>query len=118
MRDFAPHIHRQRLIVEGVYNRMLTSDTVDRIVQGLAKTLGALLIQVPRVMRVAEQTDPTHKGFEVLVTWGKSGCQFYTWEDSNFFTCDVYSGKEFDPITVFDYLLKVLDCKEIDMRIA
>jgi hypothetical protein len=95
VRDLAPNIHRQRLVVEGSVTRQITREDIVRYL----KELGQLT-----EMRVL--TEPvTHQspmyGWAGWVHWETSGAHFYAWDEPyQFFSVDVYTCKAFDPDAV------------------
>ena len=95
MRDLAPDIHRQRLVVEGT---VLAPIDADRIVTYLTR-IGSLT-----QMRVLAEP-VTHKsplyGWAAWVHWETSGAHFYAWDVPRlFFSVDIYTCKAFDPDAV------------------
>jgi len=86
VRDLAPNIHRQRLVVEGSVTRQITREDIVRYL----KELGQLT-----EMRVL--TEPvTHQspmyGWAGWVHWETSGAHFYAWDEPyQFFSVDVYT---------------------------
>ena len=95
MRDLAPTIVRQRLVVEGTIDEPVTAG---QIVEYL-KALGALA-----QMRVL--TEPvTHEsplyGWAGWVHWETSGAHFYAWDRPVlFFSVDMYACRAFSPEAV------------------
>jgi hypothetical protein len=95
MRDLAPEIHRQRLVVEG----LIAAPIVEEDIKVYLKELGC-------VMGMRVLTDPvTHRsplyGWAGWVHWETSGAHFYAWDvPCLFFSVDLYTCKAFDPDAV------------------
>ncbi len=101
MKDLCPEIHRQRLVVEGLYEGAYTKKHLKEFLEGLSKHLGMRIIFGPIVKDVAGSVNPKHKGFECVVIWAESGVNLYTWNHFGFFTIDIYTCKKFSvPKTV------------------
>jgi len=98
MRDLAPSIVRQRLVVEGTISSPIG---VEAIVEYL-KRIGELAD-----MRVL--TEPvTHLsplyGWAGWVHWETSGAHFYAWDEPHlFFSVDMYACKAFDPWLIVEF---------------
>jgi S-adenosylmethionine decarboxylase len=96
--DLAPHIHRQRLVVEGLVTAPIAAADIVRYL----KEIGQLT-----QMRVL--TEPvTHRsplyGWAGWVHWETSGAHFYAWDEPHqFFSVDIYTCKAFnaDAVTAF-----------------
>jgi len=91
MRDLAPQIHRQRLVVEGTVTSSISAEDIVRYLKDLG-----------RVTRMSVLTEPvTHRspmyGWAGWVHWETSGAHFYAWDTPHrFFSVDVYTCKAFD----------------------
>lgn len=98
MRDLAPTIVRQRLVVEGT---VVAPVTAEKIVEYL-KAIGPLAH-----MRVL--TEPvTHEsplyGWAGWVHWETSGAHFYAWDQPVlFFSVDMYACRAFAPETIVEF---------------
>jgi len=91
MRDLAPGIHRQRLVIEGLVTSSISAEDIVRYL----KDLGSLT-------EMSVLTEPvTHRspmyGWAGWVHWETSGAHFYAWDAPyRFFSVDVYTCKAFD----------------------
>ena len=108
MRDLAPSIVRQRLVVEGT----VTSPIAGEAIVDYLKLIGALA-----EMRVL--TEPvTHLsplyGWAGWVHWETSGAHFYAWDvPALFFSVDMYTCKAFDPQTIVNFTRQYFDATDI-----
>ena len=97
MRDLAPEIFRQRLVVEG-----LCSAPID------ALAIGSYLSQLSKTIDMVTLTEPvTHQsplyGWAGWIHWETSGAHFYAWDVPRlFFSVDVYACKPFSAEDVVD----------------
>ena len=98
MRDLAPDIHRQRLVVEGLCRVPIDAATIRDYLAKLSETIDMVTL-----------TDPvTHKspmyGWAGWIHWETSGAHFYAWETPRlFFSVDIYACKAFVPADVVAY---------------
>ena len=108
MRDLAPEIHRQRLVIEG----LVTTPILEEDIKVYLKELGSIAD-----MRVL--TEPvTHQsplyGWAGWVHWESSGAHFYAWDVPRlFFSVDIYTCKRFDAIAATKFTRDALDAVEI-----
>ena len=117
MKNFAPDIYRQRLIVEGIYTcELLEASDLNVFLMELADKLKMTIVFGPHVMNLAGEINPKHAGFEAITIWSESGCQLYTWNRNNFFTCDIYSCKKFDVKETVDFIRDFFMAQEIEYR--
>lgn len=92
MKDLAPEICRQRLVIEGYPSDPITSDMIKEYLSKLSDTIGMSALITP----------VTHKskrfGWAGWIHWETSGAHFYAWEQPRlFFSVDIYTCKAFEP---------------------
>lgn len=90
MRDLAPEICRQRLVIEGYPTESLSDTVIKEYLRQLSDTL-----------KMKTLIDPvTHRseryGEAAWIHWESSGAHFYAWETPRlFFSVDIYTCKKF-----------------------
>jgi S-adenosylmethionine/arginine decarboxylase-like enzyme len=89
VRDLAPHIHRQRLVIEGTPTETISADDISSYLSALSVELDMVEILSP----VMHQSDLY--GWAGWIHWETSGAHFYAWDDPRFFSVDIYTCKEF-----------------------
>lgn len=92
MKDLAPDIYRQRLVIEGYPNQAISGDEIADYLSQLSD-----VITMKRLI-----TPVTHKsetfGWAGWIHWETSGAHFYAWEQPRlFFSVDIYTCKMFKP---------------------
>jgi hypothetical protein len=108
VRDLAPEIHRQRLVVEG-----LCPQPID------AASIREYLSQLSKAIDMVELTEPvTHQsplyGWAGWIHWETSGAHFYAWDEPRlFFSVDVYACKPFAPEAVVELTREWFDASEV-----
>jgi hypothetical protein len=91
MRDLAPMIHRQRLVIEGTCRAPITEEQICSYLLKLSDVCEMRLLIEP----VTHRSD--RYGWAGWVHWENSGAHFYAWETPNlFFSVDIYTCKPFD----------------------
>lgn len=108
MKDLAPNIYRQRLVIEGYPKKPITDSDIK-----------AYLHELATVADMTELLSPvTHRsdlyGWAGWIHWETSGAHFYAWEQPLlFFSVDIYTCKEFNPQAVVEFTQKFFDTTEI-----
>lgn len=98
MRDLAPMIYRQRLVVEGLVSEPIGEEQIR-----------AYLSELSDVCEMKRLIDPvTHCseqfGWAGWVHWETSGAHFYAWDDPvPFFSVDIYTCRPFEPMRAVEF---------------
>lgn len=96
MKDLAPEIFRQRLLLEGFWGGELDEDGVRGLLLGLAARLGLSTYGEPAVFSPGGRGKAANQGFDAFVPLVDSGIAGYFWSSRRFFSVLVYSCKAFD----------------------
>jgi len=97
MRDLAPQVFRQRLIVEAIYARELDAEVVEEFLLGLAGEMGLKVYGKPLVHSPAGMGSAANQGFDAFVPLIDSGISAYFWSQARLASVLVYSCKPFEP---------------------
>ena len=93
LRDLAPRIHRQRLVIEGIPAAPIDAAAIVDYLKGLSDVCGMLTLIDP----ITHRSD--RYGWAGWIHWETSGAHFYAWESPVlFFSVDIYTCKRFDPM--------------------
>ena len=91
MRDLAPTIHRQRLVIEGIPGATITSNGIVTYLSRLSTVLG-----MQTLMQPLAHLSPKF-GWAGWIHWETSGAHLYAWDEPMlFFSVDIYTCKAFD----------------------
>ena len=108
MRDLAPEIHRQRLVVEGVCREPIDAPAI----AGYLSRLSVAIDMVQLIEPVTHQS-PLY-GWAGWIHWETSGAHFYAWDVPRlFFSVDVYACKPFSAVTVVELTRERFEATEI-----
>ncbi len=108
MKNLAPSIHRQRLVIEGYPSEPVTDEHIKQY-----------LSELSRVLDMTELLSPvTHRsdlyGWAGWIHWETSGAHFYAWEQPLlFFSVDVYTCKPFNPDDAIEFTRKFFSTSSI-----
>jgi S-adenosylmethionine decarboxylase len=97
--DLAPDICRQRLIIEGTLHNVFLPEDMTQYAKEISKVLNMEPITSPVLNH-----EPKY-GWCAFVHWKESGMHIYTWDNRlpKFFSVDIYTCKEFDPMDAVRY---------------
>lgn len=96
MKDLAPQIYRQRLLIEGLYEIDVQVDTVHEFFAALLTGLGVNAAGEAIVNSSLGQGKPENQGIEAFMPLIESGVALYTWQSSRFISLIIYTCKAFD----------------------
>lgn len=111
MKNLAPMIFRQRLIVEGIPRKTIDSKEIKKYLSALGKILNMKVLIEPI----------THKsskfGWSGWVHWETSGSHFYAWDTPiTFFSVDIYTCKKFDPQKAISFTKRFFRTKQLSYK--
>ena len=90
MKNLAPNITRQRLIIEATCNNLINEKQIKEYLIKLSSTLGM------KTLCEAMTHQSIKFGWAGWIHWEASGCHFYAWDKpSPFLSVDIYTCKEF-----------------------
>lgn len=94
MKDLAPDIYRQRLVIEGYPHRSITDSDIRTYLRLLSEET-----EMTQLMEPVTHSSPTY-GWAGWIHWETSGAHFYAWDQPRlFFSVDIYTCKPFRPRT-------------------
>lgn len=113
MKDLAPDIYRQRLIIEGYPAQPISDEQIKTYLSELSTKLDMHQLIEP----VTHRSDLY--GWAGWIHWETSGAHFYAWEQPLlFFSVDIYTCKAFDPQTAIEYTKDFFATSEIVFKEA
>ena len=111
MRDLAPEIYRQRLIIEGYPTEPLKAEDIKRYLRQLSDELKMIILIDP----VTHRSDTY--GEAAWIHWESSGAHFYAWDVPRlFFSVDIYACKEFDAEDAVEFTQKFFNASDITYK--
>ena len=96
MKNIAPDILRQRLLIEGYYTVDIDGQRVRDLLLKLAEHLNLRVYGEPIVQSPGGLGQQHNAGYDAFVPLIDSGISAYIWSQSRFFSIIVYSCKPFD----------------------
>jgi S-adenosylmethionine decarboxylase len=111
MKDLAPDIYRQRLVIEGYPARPISDSDIKRYLSELSTKLNMKQLIEP----VTDRSDIY--GWAGWIHWETSGAHFYAWEQPRlFFSVDIYTCKAFDPADAVDFTWRFFEASVVEYK--
>ena len=116
MRDLAPDIVRQRLLIEGLYDREIAGADVERYLVDVAAHLGLRTYGNPIVHAPGGAGKDENEGFDAFIPLIDSGISLYVWSKRRFFAAVLFTCKAFDANAALEFTRRYFAAAEIDSR--
>ena len=116
MKDLAPGIFRQRLLIEGIYEIDVQVETIERFFEALTAGLGVSAAGDAVVNSSIGQGRPENQGIEAFLPLIESGVAVYTWQSSRFLSVILYTCKAFDEGRALEIVRDFFELSEMEYK--
>lgn len=116
MRDLAPDIVRQRLLIEGLYEREITREDVEHYLIGIAAHLSLRTYGSPIVHAPGGAGKDANEGFDAFIPLIDSGISLYVWSKRRFFAAVLFTCKAFDEQAALAFTREFFGAKDLEHR--
>lgn len=98
MKDLAPNIYRQRLLIEGTYTIEVSEDDIRQYFNTILSELNLTSYKDPIIHNSLSEGigKEENQGFEAFIPLIESGIAVYTWSKDKFFSIVLFTCKEFN----------------------
>ena len=96
MKNLAPEIFRQRLLIEGYYSEEVTRESLAGYLAGIAAHLGLRAYGEPAIFSPGGEGKAENQGFDAFLPLVDSGISAYVWTSRKFVSIFLYTCKGFD----------------------
>lgn len=104
MKDLAPNIKRQRLLIEGYYTVDADESVIEEYFKGITEHLKLRMYGKPIIFSPGgEDGKAENQGYDAFVPLIDSGISVYVWSQSKFLSLIIYTCKEFDEHKALEY---------------
>jgi len=111
MKDLAPEIYRQRLVLEGYPNQAISDNEIKQYLSELSSKIDMHALITP----VTHRSDKF--GWAGWIHWETSGAHFYAWEEPRlFFSVDIYTCKSFVPQAAVQFTKDFFNIDTLEYR--
>ncbi|MDA0225408.1 MAG: S-adenosylmethionine decarboxylase [Proteobacteria bacterium] len=108
MKDLAPRIFRQRLLIEAYYGVTLERESLEALLNGLAARLALRAYGAPVIFSPGSAASGQNQGFDAFLPLADSGISAYVWSEQRFISVLLYTCKRFEPRDALEHLRTVL----------
>jgi S-adenosylmethionine decarboxylase len=116
VRDLAPGILRQRLLIEGFFTTRVDRAAVEQYLTGVAAALELKAYGTPIVHDPSGEGKPENQGFDAFIPLIDSGISLYIWSAPRFFATVLFTCKVFDVTRALDYTRRHFGAVEVEYR--
>ena len=113
MRDLAPDITRQRLLIEGCYTSVVDRHAVQRYLLELAAHLDLRSYDEPVIHSPGGIGKAENAGFDAFLPLIDSGISLYVWSERRFFAVVLFACKRFDVARALDFTREFFAATEL-----
>lgn len=103
MKNIAPEIVRQRLLIEGYFTHEITREVLSSFLFGIADQLNLKVYGEPTIFSPAGMGKEENQGFDAFIPLIDSGISAYVWSKNKFFSVILYTCKNFDTEAAISY---------------
>ena len=96
MRNLAPSIKRQRLLIEGFYQIDVTKETIVDYFKSITSALELRMYGDPIIFSPGGEGKEENQGYDAFVPLIDSGISLYVWSNAKFISLIIYTCKSFD----------------------
>lgn len=95
MKDIAPHIMRQRLVIEGFFQSDVDEKRIREFFSGITNKLKLRTYGDPIIHATGKKGKKINQGFDCFIPLIDSGIALYVWGNARFFSTVIYTCKKF-----------------------
>ncbi len=114
MKNLAPDILRQRLLIEANYNKTVSQRDVETFLRTLPAALNLRIYSDPVVYSPAGEGKEINQGYDGFVALIDSGISIYVWENAKFLSVVIYTCKRFDEKAAVDFTRTFFNVTELE----
>lgn len=113
MKNLAPEIFRQRLLVEGYYTNEVTRESLAAYLTGVAAHLGLRAYGQPAIFSPGGEGRVENQGFDAFLPLVDSGISAYVWTGQKFVSAFLYTCKAFDEAAAIEFTCRYFGIAEV-----
>ena len=96
MKNLAPNIMRQRLLIEGFYKIDADKSVIEDYFKKITEDLNLRMYGEPIIFSPGGEGKEENQGYDAFVPLIDSGISIYVWSNSKFISLIIYTCKSFD----------------------
>lgn len=114
MKNLAPTITRQRLLIEGFYQVDVDKDVIKNYFSKITEALNLRMYGEPIIFSPSGIGKSENQGYDAFVPLIDSGISLYVWSNAKFISTIIYTCKNFDNDIALRVTKEFFKIKEID----
>jgi hypothetical protein len=115
MKNLAPDILRQRLLIEGYYQKDVTKETIHTYFLSVAAHLNLRTYGEPIIFSPEGMGQEGNQGFDAFIPLIDSGISGYFWATQKFLSIIIYTCKSFDESEALTFTKSFFEVKEAEV---
>jgi len=112
MKNIAPNITRQRLLIEGFYQIKVDEKTIRDYFKGITDHLKLRMYGKPIIFSPGGIGKEENQGYDAFVPLIDSGISLYVWSNAKFFSLIIYTCKDFNEKEALKFTKEFFKAKE------
>ena len=96
MKDIAPKITRQRLVIEGFFTTKIERKEINNFFKGMTDELKLRAYGKASIHSTGSKGKKINQGFDAFIPLIDSGIALYIWGNAKFFSTVIYTCKKFN----------------------
>lgn len=109
MKNLAPEITRQRILIEGFYSKNVTKEILSTYLYGIAAHLNLRTYGEPTIFSPQGMGKDENSGFDAFIPLIDSGISAYIWSKNKFLSIIIYTCKTFNEHEAIAYTKKYFE---------
>lgn len=113
MKNIAPQITRQRLVIEGFFTISVNKKEILAFFKGITKELKLRTYDKPTIHATSNNGKSINQGFDAFVPLIDSGIALYVWGNAKFFSTVIYTCKKFNTKKAVNFTTRFFKSQKI-----
>lgn len=113
MKNLAPDIMRQKLLIEGFYNIDVDKKVIENYFKKITSKLKLRMYGKPIIFSTSGKGKEGNQGYDAFVPLIDSGISVYVWSNKKFASIILYTCKQFNENLAIDVTQNFFKIKEI-----
>ena len=113
MKNLAPDIKRQRMLIEGFYEIKVDEEVIKKFYEKITKELGLRTYAPPMIHNATGLGKDINAGYDCFVPLIDSGIYIGVWTSRNFISMVLYTCKDFDENKAIEITKKFWKINEV-----
>lgn len=105
---------RKRLLVEGYYQVEIDRAAITAFFQTLCATLNLRQYGEPIIFSPGGEGKEENQGYDAFIPLIDSGISLYVWTKQHFFSCVIFTCKDFDEKRAIEHISSTFSVSEIE----